>query len=88
MLVECGPSLHQPLYNIMNNGFAMNLSKSQVRRIFENHYIIKDPVGCEDNFYEEYEGHCKGGINVEFTDDVDLIPDPAAFDERKKNILV
>ena len=31
----------------------MNLSKAQVRRIFENHYIIKDPVGCEDNIKEE-----------------------------------
>ena len=87
-LIVCGPSLHQPLYNIMNNGFAMNLSKGQVRRIFENHDVIKDDVGCVDNFFEEYEGRCKGGINAEFIDDVDLIPDPAEFDERKKNILV
>ena len=30
----------------------------------------------------------KGGINTEFIDDVDLIPDPVEFDERKKNVLV
>ena len=87
-LIVCGPSLHQPLYHIMNKGFCMNLSKDQVRRIFENHDAIKDDVGCVDNFFEEYEGRCKGGINAEFINDVDLIPDPTEFDEHKKNILV
>ena len=37
---------------------------------------------------KEYEGRCKGGINAEFINDVDLIPDPTEFDEHKKNVLV
>ena len=87
-LIVCGPSLHQPLYDVMNKGFAMDLSKDQVRRIFENHEIIKDVMGSADNFFELYVGKCKGGINAEFVDDVDLIPDPAEFDAEKKNVLV
>ena len=87
-LIVCGPSLHQPLYNIMNKGFSMNLSKGQVRAIFENHDMVKDEYGTADNLLDNYKMRCKGGINTEFIDDVDLIPDPVEFDERKKNVLV
>lgn len=84
-LIVCGPSLHQPLYKIMNKGFSMNLSKDQIRTIFENQNMISDSV---DKILDNYSGRRKGGIDAEFIDDVDLIPDPSEFDERKKNLLV
>ena len=87
-LTVCGPSLHQPLYDVMNKGFAMNLSKDQVRRIFEHQDLLSKKLECVDHLFEGYNGKCKGGINAEFVDDVDLIPDPAEFDVEKKNVLV
>ena len=86
-LIVCGPSLHQPLYNIMKRGFSMNLSKDQVRAIFENQDAIRKHETVE-NLLNTYNGRCKGGINADFIENVDLIPDPSEFDEHKKNILV
>ena len=44
-LIVCGPSLHQPLYEIMNRGFSMNLSKAQIRTIFEQQRKLREQ--CE-----------------------------------------
>ena len=87
-LIVCGPSLHQPLYDVMNKGFAMDLSKDQVRRIFEHQDLLSKKLECVDHLFEGYEGSCKGGIDAEFIDDIDLIPDPSEFDVDKKNVLV
>ena len=87
-LVVCGPSLHQPLYNIMNRGFSKNMSKKQVRGCFEMHDGIVNEHGSIDDFFDEYDKRCKGGINAHFIEDVDLIPDPSEFDDAKKNVLV
>ena len=87
-LIVCGPSLHQPLYNILNRGFSMNLSKGQVRAIFENQDMVKNEHDTADNLLDTYSGRCKGGIDAQFINDVDLIPDPSEFDVRKKNVLV
>ena len=87
-LTVCGPSLHQPLYNIMNRGFSMNLSKGQIRTIFENQNMVEAEHDTVDNLLDNYNGRRKGGINAEFIEDVDLIPDPSEFDVRKKNVLV
>ena len=61
-LIVCGPSLHQPLYNILNKGFSMNLSKEQVRAIFENQDMVKDEYGTADNLLDNYKMRCKGGL--------------------------
>ena len=88
-LIVCGPSLHQPLYNIMNKGFSMKLSKDQVRSIFKHQDRISQKVDCVDDLFEGgYEKRCKGGVDAEFIDDIDLIPDPSEFDVEKKNVLV
>ena len=89
-LIVCGPSLHQPLYNIMNKGFSMKLSKDQVRSIFKHQdRISQKEVDCVDDLFEGgYEKRCKGGVDAEFIDDIDLIPDPSEFDVEKKNVLV
>ena len=88
-LIVCGPSLHQPLYNIMNKGFSMKLSKDQVRSIFKHQDRISQKVDCVDDLFEGgYEKRCKGGVDAEFIDDIDLIPDPSEFDVDKKNVLV
>ena len=70
-LIVCGPSLHQPLYNIMNKGFSINLSKDQVRHLFENHDVINSQLGGVNSYLQFYKDIylCKGGINAEFTDD-------------------
>ena len=83
-LIVCGPSLHQPMYDIMNKGFSMNLSKDQIRTIFENQNMITSI----DSLFDTYDGRRKGGVNAEFIEDVNQIPDPSQFDERKKNLLV
>ena len=87
-LIVCGPSLHQPLYKIMNRGFSANLSKNQVRTIFEKQDDIRDVYDTVDAIFDDYKGKCKGGIDAQFIEDVDLIPDPSEFDVKKKNVLV
>ena len=84
----CGPSLHQPLYSIMDKGFSMGLSKAQVRSLFEHQDRIKRDYATVDDFLDAYLGRCKGGVDAQFVDDVNTIPDPSEFDARKKNVLV
>lgn len=77
----------------MNRGFSMNLSKDQVRTIFENQSEIRKNNTVDDmldTIFETYGDLLRGygGITSQFIDDIDLIPDPSQFDERKKNILV
>lgn len=87
-LIVCGPSLHQPLYRLLNKGLSMNLSKDQIRILFENQDHIRRQYGSVDNFLDCYDGRCKGGISGKFVDNVNEIPDPSEFDVRKKNVLV
>ena len=87
-LIVCGPSLHQPLYSIMDKGFSMGLSKAQVRSLFEHQDRIKRDYATVDDFLDAYSGRCKGGVDAQFVDDVNTIPDPSEFDARKKNVLV
>ena len=87
-LIVCGPSLHQPIYNVMNKGFSVNLSKNQVRNLFKKQELIKEDYRDIDEIFENNELIGDGGVNAEFIDDVDLIPDPSEFDESKKNVLV
>ena len=86
-LIVCGPSLHQPLYDVMNKGFAMNLSKNQVGSIFEHQDLLSKKLECVNHLIEGCEKRCKGGINAEFIDDVDLIPDPSEFDAEKEECV-
>ena len=87
-LTVCGPSLHQPLYRIMNKGFSMHLSKAQVRTIFENQDMVKREHGTADKLLDSYMHRCKGGIDAHFVENVDEIPDPSEFDIKRKNVLV
>ena len=83
----CGRSLHQPEYQIMNNAFSRNLSKKQVRTIFENQDEITELGGVEE-FLEVLEGQCKGGIDARLYGDVAEILDPSAYDTSRKNLLI
>ena len=87
-LTICGPSLHQPLYRIMNKGFSMHLSKAQVRTIFENQDMVKREHGTADKLLDSYMCRCKGGIDARFVENVEEIPDPSEFDIKRKNVLV
>ena len=86
-LTVCGRSLHQPEYKIMNAAFSKHLSKAQVNKIFEQQDRIMEIGGAEE-FIEDYEGECKGGIDTKFYDDVANIPDPSEHDPSRKNLLI
>ena len=85
-LTVCGRSLHQPEYKIMKRAFSKGFSKNQVNELFKNQHELQkeDP----EEFIDNYDGPCKGGINARFSDDVDDIPDPSQHDPMKKNLLV
>ena len=84
-LTVCGRSLHQPEYKIMNSAFSRGFSKNQVNKIFENQDMLEgdDP----EEFIQNHEGLCKGGIDATFTDDME-IPDPSQHDPFRKNLLI
>lgn len=86
-LTVCGRSLHQPEYKIMNTAFSKGLSKSQVNKIFEQQDRII-AIGEPEQFIEDYEGQCKGGIDTTFSDSVAEIPDPSEYDPSRKNLLI
>ena len=85
-LTVCGRSLHQPEYKIMNTAFSKGFSKNQVNKIFENQDMFDD-IDPEE-FIQNFEGECKGGINTTFSDNVGEIPDPSEHDSSNKNILI
>ena len=86
-LTVCGRSLHQPEYKIMNAAFSKHLSKAQVNKIFEQQGRIME-MGGPEQFIEDYEGECKGGIDTNFYDDVVNTPDPSEHDPSRKNLLI
>ena len=87
-LVVCGRSLHQPEYRIMQRGFDMGLSNTQIGCLFRMKDKMRERCGSIDQFLDEYSGICKGNADAVFIDDVTAIPDPCENDTRKKNLLV
>ena len=87
-LMVCGNSLNQPGYRILRGAFSRKLSKGQVRAIMENQDLVEKEYGTIDNLFRTYEKRCKGGIESEFMDDVEAIPDPSEINPQKKNVLV
>ena len=83
-LMVCGRSLKQREYEVMRCGFDKNLSKKQIACLFEQ----QERVGDVEDFLEQYDGDCYGGIEATFYDDVDAIPDPSEWDPEKKNLIV
>lgn len=71
----------------MNNAFSRNLSKKQVRTIFENQDKITELGGVEE-FLEDSGVQCKGGIDATLYGDVAEILDPSAYDTSRKNLLI
>ena len=86
-LTVCGRSLHQPEYRIMKRAFEKGLSKNQVNELFKNQNKLA-PGEDPEEFIENYEGSCKGGINATFSDNVEDIPDPSEHDPMRKNLLI
>ena len=83
-LTVCGRSLHQPEYRIIQSAFSKGLSKNQLNELFKNQELIDDP----EEFIENFEGTCKGGINAAFGSNVEDIPDPSQHDPALKNLVV
>jgi hypothetical protein len=86
-LMVCGKSLHQPEYKVMQSGFEKNFSKSQVSKLFQHQGLVDEYDGV-DEYLQEYDGPCNGGIDAVFNDDVNTIPDPSALDPERKNLVV
>ena len=55
--------------------------------LFEQQNIVNQCGGI-DNFMEQYDGECKGGIESVFSDDVDTIPDPSSWNPERKNLII
>ena len=87
-LIVCGRSLHQPDYQIMQQGFGKGLSNTQVGALFVNRERAKEQSGSLEQFIEDYSLRCKGGVDAVFFEDVAKIPDPCEHDASKKNLLV
>ena len=83
----CGNSLHQPEYRVMEAAFKKNLSKSQIKVLFEEQNEVEKCGGIE-KLIQAYNGKCKGNIKSHFYTDVASIPDPSEHDPTRKNILV
>ena len=86
-LTVCGRSLHQPEYRIMKRAFEKGLSKNQVNELFKNQNELA-PGEDPEEFIDNYNGPCKGGIAATFSDNVDDIPDPSEHDPMRKNLLI
>ena len=87
-LIVCGNSLHQPEYKIMNAAFAKNLSKEQIKTIFEHQNEAMEEGGPENVIENVRDDKCKGNINAQFYTDVSKIPDPVEHDAARKNLLI
>ena len=86
-LIVYGRSLHQPEYQIMKSVFNKKLSKNQIKVLFENQSDVINEGGIE-KFLQEYDGPCKGNIQVSFETDDSSILDPKDYDAGKKNLLL
>ena len=86
-LTVCGRSLHQPEYRVMKRAFEKGLSKNQVNELFKNQNKLAAGDDPEE-FIDNYNGPCKGGIDATFSDNVENIPDPSEHDPTRKNLLI
>ena len=86
-LMICGNSLHQPEYKVLRSAFEKNLSKAQVAHLFECQDDVRE-FGGIDEFLEQYDGSCNGGIKAVFIDDVTSIPDPSTLDPKSKTFII
>jgi len=80
-LIVCGRSFHQPEYRIMQRGFDMGLSNTQIGGLFRMKDDMRERCGSIDNFLDGYSGICKGNADAVFIDDVSAIPDPREHDD-------
>ena len=87
-LTVCGNSLHQPEYRVLNSAYSKGLSKGQVSTLFKRQDELKEEYGGVEEFLDKYDGSCKGGINTQFLDSVEDIPDPCNHDPTRKNLLI
>ena len=87
-LTVCGNSLHQSVYKVLNAGFTKGFSKQQVSRIFDLQDELKEAGLGVEQFINEYDRSCGGGVAAQFLDNVDDIPDPIEYDPTRKNLLV
>ena len=86
-LIICGKSLHQPEYRVMMCAFDKKFSKAQVARLFEYQHVLPE-YGDIDEYLEQYDGPCRGGIEATFNDDITTIPDPSTLDPVRKNLII
>ena len=82
-LLVFGNSLHQEEYQIIKKGYDRNLGKKQVFNLFNNQDQIKPSEAIE-----HYQGEESGGIDVEFYENCEDIPDPKTLDPKKKNLII
>ena len=88
-LTVCGNSLHQSEYKVLNVGFSNGFSKNQVRTLFEQQAKLRKHYhGGIDEYIDRYKGPRKGGIDAQFLDNVEDIPDPKDHDPECKTLLV
>ena len=87
-LTVCGNSLHQPEYKVLNSAYGKGLSKGQVSTLFKRQDELKEYDGGIEEFLDEYDGECKGGIDARFLDNVEDVPDPCEHDLTRKNLLI
>ena len=87
-LTVCGNSLHQPEYRVLNSAYGKGLSKGQVSTLFKRQDELKEYDGGIEEFLDEYDGECKGGIDARFLDNVEDVPDPCQHNPVRKNLLI
>ena len=68
----------------MRSAFDKKFSKAQLTRLFEYQHVLPE-YGDIDEYLEQYDGPCRGGIEATFNDDIITIPDPSTLDPERKN---
>ena len=86
-LVVCARSLRQPEYEVLREALQHNLSKSQIRTMFESQDEI-NKIGGIAQALDHYDGPTYGGITGEFLSDPKLLRDPNEENSAKKSIYV
>ena len=87
-LTVCGRSLHQAAYRTMRAAFEKKFSKAQVSKLFDIQDKLSELDEDVEDFIENYDGQCKGGIDATFSSDPKAIPDPESFDPESKSLLI
>ena len=77
-------SLFQEQYQIIIKGFQKGFSKSQMRIIFENQMSLDKML----EFIHNYNGLLAYEIQVEYSEKVEDIPDPANFDPANNHLVI